>query len=208
MAYKLIIFDFDGTLANSFPLFVEITNQAAEKYHFKRIEAHELDRLRGYDAKRLVKYLGISIWKLPLVAHYMRTQMTQRREQIRIFDGVDRLLRQLTQQGVTVAIVTTNTRAIVDQVLGPELTRYVSYVACDVSMFRKAARFRKICAQSSISPQDTLCVGDEIRDLNAARQAKLAFGAVAWGYTHVESLRAHKPREVFATIDDILAKAS
>ncbi|MFL6293325.1 MAG: hypothetical protein ACJ759_20725 [Thermoanaerobaculia bacterium] len=53
---------------------------------------------------------------------------------------------------------------------------------------------------------DGTCIGDEIRDLEAARAEGIAFGAVTWGYTHPEALRAHGPEEMFSTIDEILLK--
>ena len=43
MKYKLAIFDFDGTLADSFPWFLGIINDVADKYRFRQIEDYEVE---------------------------------------------------------------------------------------------------------------------------------------------------------------------
>jgi phosphoglycolate phosphatase len=82
----------------------------------------------------------------------------------------------------------------------------MTYLECDVSLFGKRARFRKILKQSGVRPNEALCIGDEIRDIEAARQEHIPFGAVAWGYTNIEAFRAHSPAEVFAHVDDIVER--
>ena len=70
-------------------------------------------------------------------------------------------------------------------------------------MFGKAARFRKVLRRSGILPPDAICIGDEIRDLDAARRAGIAFGAVAWGFTRAEALQARGPNVLFSSLDEI-----
>jgi phosphoglycolate phosphatase len=202
--YKLVIFDFDGTLADSFPWFIGIFNEVAEKYKFTKIEKHEVDTLRGYNARMMIQHLGVPFWKMPLIGNHIRGLMARDISQIRLFDGVDRLLRRLSEHGVTLALVTSNSYENVRRVLGPENAALITYYECGASVFGKHTRFRKILRKSGISPGETLCIGDEIRDIEAARKEDLAFGAVAWGFTNVASLQAHAPTEVFTTIDDIV----
>src|SRR4051812_41545066 len=106
MKYKLIIFDFDGTLADTFPWFLQVANTVADRYRFKRIEAHEVETLRGYDGRRMIEHLGIPWWKLPLIANHMRRLPASAGDHVVLFEGTDRLLRQLSQRGVKLAIVT------------------------------------------------------------------------------------------------------
>ena len=72
MKYELVIFDFDGTLADTFPWFLQVVNTLADAHKFKRVEAHEVETLRGYDARMVIKHLGIRWWKMPLVANHLR----------------------------------------------------------------------------------------------------------------------------------------
>lgn len=205
MSYKLIIFDFDGTLADSFPWFVRMVNQVADKYHFRRIEEAEIDRLRGYDARHLIRHLGIPVWKMPLIARYMKRVMAAEIHQIRLFEGIPDLLRELSRRGVLLAMVSSNSVPNIRKVLGPEIADLFRYYECGGSIFGKKAKFEKVLKRSGIPASEALCIGDEIRDLQAARQAQIAFGAVAWGYTTVEALQAQAPTTVFSSLDSITA---
>lgn len=59
MRYRLVIFDFDGTLADSFPWFVRTLNGVADRYRLRRIEPGDLDLPRGRDSREIIAQLGI-----------------------------------------------------------------------------------------------------------------------------------------------------
>jgi phosphoglycolate phosphatase len=204
MKYKLVIFDFDGTLADSFPWFVGIINQVADKYRFKHIADHEIDTLRGYDARKLMKHLGVAWWKMPLIARHVRKLMAEDIHHISLFAGVSDVLKRLADDGVTLAVVSSNSQSNVLRVLGPDNAARISYFGCGVSLFGKQAKFREILSKTGISPRETLCIGDETRDILAAKSENLACGAVTWGFATTEALRAHAPNEVFANVGGIL----
>jgi phosphoglycolate phosphatase len=70
-------------------------------------------------------------------------------------------------------------------------------------MFGKAAKFRRVLKMSGIAAARAICIGDEIRDYEAAREVGLAFGAVSWGYTDPVALSALKPQIVFHSVADL-----
>ncbi len=206
MKYKLVIFDFDGTLADSFPWFIKVVNTMAAKYNFKHIEASELEELRGSSARQLIKQLRIPLWKMPFIARHMRRAMTSDSSEVLPFAGVEEILAQLAQAGLILALVTSNSPINVRQILGDQALRHFKYIECDVSLFGKRKRYQKILNQSGVPPQETLAIGDELRDMEAARQARIPFGAVAWGYTTLTALQAQAPDEVFLQPAEIAAK--
>ena len=197
------MFDFDGTLADSFPWFISVVNTIADTYRFKRVEPHEIETLRGASARQIVQHLGIAWWKLPFIGRSMRRLAAEHVDQIALFDGVDHMLQQLSQAGVTIALVTSNSYANVQRVLGPDNAARITYYECSVSAFGKRARFQRVLKRTGLLPHEALCIGDELRDLEAARKARIPFGAVAWGFTQIEALKAHAPNEVFTRIDEI-----
>ena len=203
MRCKLVIFDFDGTLADTFPWFMRIINDVADRYRFKRIEPHEVELLRGMGATEIMAHLGVPRWKLPLIAGHMRRRKAREIGETRLFVGVEALLARLVDAGVRVAIVSSNSEANVRTVMGPALAAHVTFFECGASVFGKAARFRKVLRRSGILPPDAICIGDEVRDLDAARRAGIAFGAVAWGFTRAEPLQARDPNVLFSSLDEI-----
>lgn len=205
MDYRLVLFDFDGTLADSFTWFSRVVNDAADRFGFRRVEPQDIDMLRGKGAREVIAHLGVPFWKMPAIANYMRARKASDVAAIGLFDGAEGMLRQVREAGRTLAIVSSNSEANVRAILGPETAALVHYYGCGVSVFGKAAQFKKALRHTGIPAAQTLAVGDEIRDIDAARAAGIAFGAVAWGYTLPEALQAHRPQFIFRTMNDITA---
>ena len=206
MTYRLAIFDFDGTLADSFPWFLVVMNRLADDHGFRRIEEHEVETLRGRTARQNFADFGVPAWKLPRIGRDFRLHMARDIARIALFPGVDRLLRGLAERGIRTAVVTSNSTDNVRQVLGPENAALIQHYACGVSIFGKRAKLRGVIRSSGIAAAEAICIGDEVRDLEAAREEGIAFGGVSWGYTHPETLLAHEPEEMFSTVDEILRK--
>jgi len=206
--YKLAIFDFDGTLADSFPWFIGIINDVADKFGFRRVEKDEIETLRGADTRRIVKELKIPAWKMPLVARYMQKKMAQDIAAISLFPGIDQALKELASKGIRLAIVSSNSAENVKIVLGPETAQMIEYYVCGADLFGKSRKFSKVLRQSGISAAETICIGDEIRDLLAAREAKIDCGAVCWGYARADALLPHAPEMVFREVGEISKKLS
>jgi phosphoglycolate phosphatase len=208
MRYKLIIFDFDGTLADSRDWFAGVINQVAARYRFRQVSRAELEMLRGYDNRAIIRYLGVPGWKLPLIANHMRRLVAHEAHAIPLFPGVGDLLDALASRGVALAVVTSNSEENVRRILGPDNAAAITYFACGASLFGKAAKFRQVLRRAGVAPADALCIGDETRDVEAAAAVGLAAGAVTWGYATAESLRACRPTLTFESLDEIAALAN
>ncbi|HEY0526401.1 MAG TPA: HAD hydrolase-like protein [Stellaceae bacterium] len=207
-SYRLVIFDMDGTLADSFPWFASVFNEVAERYRFKRIDAAEREALRALGSREILRYLGVPAWKLPLIARHFRARKTADLHRVTLFDGVDRLLRRLSagngdSGGIVTAIVSSDTEANVRRVLGPENAALIRWYGCSASIFGKPAKIRRVLRRSGVAPADAILIGDEVRDAEAAARTGIAFGAVSWGYAKPEALAAHAPLKLFATHDEI-----
>ncbi len=206
MKYKLVIFDFDGTLANTFPFMLSIMDQVIDKYALKRIDKHEIEMLRGLDARKVMKYMGVPLWKVPGIGKHTLGLLAKESHRLSLFEGVDQLLRTLSDRGIKLAIVTSNSIENVQRILGPENAALIQYYECGVQLFGKQAKLKKVLKQSGALPEEAICIGDEIRDMQAAKKAKIPFGAVAWGFTKVEALMAYAPGEVFTSVGEIAEK--
>ncbi|BAI72184.1 phosphoglycolate phosphatase [Azospirillum sp. B510] len=203
-AYRLAIFDFDGTLADSFPWFVGVLNDVADRHGFNRVRAEELELLRGWDARRIIGHLRVPAWKLPFIATHMRRLMARDIDGIRLFDGVPEMLRLVRERGVTVAIVSSNSEANIRRILGPQAAGLVDHYACGASLFGKAGKFRRMLRVSGVPADRAIGIGDELRDIEAARKAGIACAAVAWGYTRGDALAASQPDRLLTRVDEMV----
>jgi phosphoglycolate phosphatase len=206
LKYRLVIFDSDGTLADTLPWMRSVFNELADEHGFRRVDLKEYERFRDLQGAALLKELGLPIWKLPRVVSAMRGRMAQHTGQLHLFPGIRDVLHRLTASGIQLAIVSSNSRANVERVLGPDNVSLVAHFACGVSMFGKAAKLRQVVRGSAISRAQAIYIGDELRDAEAARKAGMAFGAVAWGQHSAEVLRAQNPAEFFSAVPEIADK--
>ncbi|MER2267690.1 HAD hydrolase-like protein [Methylobacterium oxalidis] len=201
--YRLVVLDFDGTLADSFPWFCSVINGVADRYGFRRIDEEEVEALRALGAREIVKRLRVPLWKLPAISRHMHDLASRDIGAMRLFPGVPEMMIALARRGTGLAVLSSNTEANVRSVLGPDLAGLVGTYACGASLFGKARRLSALIRRCGAAPAEVLSIGDEIRDAEAARAAGCAFGAVAWGYTRVDALARLGPDHLFAVPAEI-----
>lgn len=201
--YRLVIFDFDGTLADTLPWMRSIFNELAEEHGFRQVEAHEEERLRDLHGTALLRELQLPLWKLPRVMGSMRRRMSEHTSRLSLFPGITEVLRRLAQGGIELGIASSNSRENVEQVLGRENALLMRHFSCGISLFGKARKLTQIVRESGVEKVEAIYVGDEIRDAEAAAKAGIAFGAVAWGQHRPEILRKLKPARMFEEVPQI-----
>ncbi len=203
MGYRLVIFDFDGTLADSLPWLHGVFSDLAREFGFRVPAAADLEALRRTPPRDALALLRVSRWKMPFIAARVRRRMSAELHAIRAFAGVEEMLQRLDEAGVVLAVVSSNSRRNIEQVLGPVAAARVAHWACGAGLLGKAALFRRVLARSRIPAAQAICIGDEIRDAQAARAAGVAFGAVGWGYHTLDALLGERPAEVFEQVGDL-----
>lgn len=202
--YRLAIFDFDGTLADSADWVFGIMNDVARRYGFREIGEEERETLRGRPNREVIRALGVPAWKLPLIATHMRDLVRQHADRIPLFPWAPPLLAELSAAGVTLVIASSNDRDSILRILGPETAAHVAAVDGGASLFGKAAKFRRLMREFGAAPSETVAIGDEQRDVEAAAQAGIASIAVTWGFATLPALTAAQPTALAADADELL----
>ncbi len=202
MPYSLVIFDLDGTLADSMPWFLRNVNDVADRFGFRRVADEDIEPLRHASTREILAHLEVPLWKLPVIARHMRRLKSEQAADIALFPGVGTMLRTLSDHGMRLALVSSDTEANARVKLG-ELAELFCWFDCAGSIFGKPAKFRRVLKRAGISAAQTIAIGDETRDIEAARSTGIACGAVTWGYAAPQALRARGPDLVFERIEDI-----
>ncbi len=205
MKYKVAIFDFDGTLANSFPFIMSILDHLADKYHVERIDPDDLPRLRKMPIRDLMQQFHFPMWKLPLMGRNVCKLMLKNIDQITLFEGIDAVIKDLAEIGIILVVVSSNSYENIVRVLGEENAEYFSHFECGSSIFGKKGRFKKVLKKFNVDPSEVISIGDELRDLEASRKMSIPFGAVLWGFTDPEVFKSSEPNHIFHSTGDITA---
>ena len=202
--FDLVILDFDGTLADSWPWLLGALDQTAARFGLHRPSPAEAEALRGQDHKAAFRALGVRPWQVPRIAWHLR-QLAAAAPPPPLFPGIPDLLHGLHAQGVLLAVASSNGAAQIVRTLGPGLSGLLTHVAGDAPLGGKPARFRRILRASAIPAAWAIAIGDELRDIEAARATGIAAAAVGWGYARPALLAAARPDMLFTTPADALA---
>jgi len=200
--YRLAIFDFDGTLADSLPWFRASFHDMVARFNLTPVPAEEMEELRGLTAREIMAWLNVSKWQLPAIVSDMRKRKLAAASEISLFKGVPAMLTDLQRLGIKAAIVSSDSEASVRQVLGPA-TSLITRFDCGAALFGKHWKFRRVARLLRAGPSETICIGDEIRDIEAAKAAGMNSGAVAWGYALPASLQAAGPTYLFNSVEEM-----
>ena len=201
--YELVILDFDGTLADSFHWFASKLNDVARAWGFREVAAGDEARLRQMSADEIFRWLQVPRWKVPWIARDLRRRMARDIHRIELFDGIATMLEELASGEARLAIASSNAADNITTVLGPDLCARIEAFECGVALSGKPARLKRLCRRFAAPADATLYIGDEVRDIAAARRAGIVAGAVTWGYNSEDALRAQGPDLLFRSVDEI-----
>jgi len=200
--YSLAIFDLDGTLVDSFPWFLRTINDVADRFGFRRVRDEDVEGLRHASTREILSRLEVPLWKLPAIARYARRLKGEAASEISLFAGAEAMLRTLADNSVQLALVTSDSEANARAKLGASAALF-QYFDCAASVFGKPAKFRRVISRAGAAPQNVISIGDEVRDIDAARAVGVACGAVSWGYAAPVALQALAPDYMFAQMGEI-----
>ncbi|QMU31372.1 HAD-IA family hydrolase [Adhaeribacter radiodurans] len=190
---KYIVFDFDGTLVDSKSVFISVFNQLARKYKLKTMEADNIDYLRQLSIKERCQYLGLPLYKLPfLSAEFLRLYKNSMKDVI-LIEGIKNLVDQLTQQGYTLAIISSNSKENIQHFLQANQIHTINLIYSSPNIFGKDRVIKKFLKTYRLNPEEVVYVGDEGRDIVACKKNNIKVIWVNWGYDIIEVASKEKP---------------
>ncbi|MDD2496015.1 MAG: HAD-IA family hydrolase [Tissierellia bacterium] len=204
MKYKYVLFDFDGTLADTEEVNFVIYQKLAEKYNLRNITLDELGHIKKMSAKELMEYVELKKRYLPFILKRGKKLLNQDIRNVSlckpdIFDYI----RRIKSLGVNIGIITTNSKTNVKQFLDVHDADFFDFISSS-TMFGKESKIKKIIKKEKLSNKDVLYVGDEIRDIHAAKKAGIDIVSVAWGYNTIESLEKNEPNYLIKEPEELL----
>jgi phosphoglycolate phosphatase len=183
-----IMFDFDGTIADTYVIVFDIMNLCAQKYGYKTISKQDYERFRGMDISSIAHELGISLLRLPLIITTVITKIKKRITLAQPYEGISESLLALKKDGYYLGIITSNSREAVQLFLKKNNLAFFDFIYTVPHFFNKADTIHKALNDLKITAKKALYVGDEKRDIEAAHKNFLKIIAVTWGYNDVSML--------------------
>jgi phosphoglycolate phosphatase len=198
-----ILFDFDGTLADSFSQSLAAYNHLAPRLNLKPAPPEQVADMRKMGAGPLMRALGIPMWKLPRLMIAARAELQNRIQDVQPFPGMADALRDLAAAGTKMAILTSNSRENVATFLARHQLGDFLDIDAGASLFGKGTRLSRLLKDLGCAPACTAYVGDTVPDIRAAREAGIIAVAVAWGYSDRVLLEAENPDALVDRPEDL-----
>lgn len=188
------IFDFDGTIADSMAAFIAVFNTTVRDGGAPLSE-NEIAVLRNLPSRLALKRVGVRWWHIPKLLLKGIPEFHKLIPSLKPFEGLARVLSHLDQRGDKMFIVTSNTEDCVREFLKVnDLESLFSDIKTGSGLFKKAKDIKKIIRENGLVKKETLYIGDETRDIHAARHARVAPVSVTWGFNSKKALAQKKPR--------------
>jgi phosphoglycolate phosphatase len=205
MIYRTLVFDFDGTIADTLGESRLIFNQIAPDYGIRQIEENELDHLRHLSLKQLLDHLDIPKRRVPAIISRGTGLMRGNITRLQMIAGMNEVIIELRKHVHSFGILTSNATANVDLFLRTHgLREQFDFISSTSKLTGKAKHLKAIRKTFSLRPEELLYIGDEIRDIKASQKAGIPVAAVTWGFNSRESLAAEAPDYLFEQPSDFL----
>jgi phosphoglycolate phosphatase-like HAD superfamily hydrolase len=202
--YKYVFFDFDGTLADTEEVNFVIYQKLAEKYNLRNITLDELGHIKKMSAKELMEYVQLKKRYLPFILKRGKKLLNQDIRNVDLCkpDILD-YVRKVKNLGIKIGIITTNSKTNVKSFLDEHNADFFDFIL-SATMFGKESKIKKMIKKGKLDVRDVLYVGDEIRDIHAAKKVGIDIASVGWGYNTIESLIKNEPNYLIMEPEELL----
>jgi phosphoglycolate phosphatase len=202
---KLIVFDFDGTLADVNPVLEIIARQAAEKFHLTDITPERLKKARNMTAEEIIHEFRIPFFMVPAIATYVKYQQKQMVDRIQPVSGIENVLRSLSQKGYNLGIITSNNADTVTDFVKSHTIDLFSFIHSELNLFGKHKALRHLMEDKQIKTYEMVYIGDEVRDIEACQKVGVPIISVTWGFNGKRILKKYKPDYLVDKPEEIIS---
>lgn len=188
-----LIFDFDGTIADTLDAIVRITNRLAPEYGYPQTTPERLRYYQALNTQALLKQSEIPFYRLPFLLRRVRRELGSEVTSILPIAGLPEALRALAAEHQLVIASSNSPQNIQFFLAQHQLSHVFNSIYANVGLLGKARVLKRLLRQLRLDAQATLYIGDETRDIEAARQVGIAIAAVSWGFSSRQALAEQNP---------------
>lgn len=199
--FKNFVFDFDGTIVDSGEA---IYRDIVEAFQIQAPPFHEL---RKYPAQKLISSfeLGVGKLEIPRLILRVRSQYKKYLPDLSLIQGMKDTIHSLNSQGARLFLCTSNSAENVNLFLRMhKLDTAFETVVGTMSLFGKSHGIKKTLKAFKLAHHETIYIGDETRDIEAAKKAGIRCASVSWGFNDRSLLEAYKPDYIFDQAKELL----
>ncbi|MGG0747334.1 HAD-IA family hydrolase [Priestia megaterium] len=189
---KVILFNFNGTIVDTKFLAIDIFNEIASKQEYKKINKEEVPYLSTLSIRERCKVLNVPIHKMPLIGISIKRRYQQYIANLEPVRGISEVLEELKNQGYKLGFLTSNNYNVTNDFLTNNSIEFFDYNHYSFNPFSKSKDISSFLKKYRLKKNEVIYIGDELRDIKAAKKNGLVCIATSWGYDSVNLLnRGH-----------------
>ncbi len=188
-----LLFDFDGTIADSFGLGLEIINKLAPRYNLKPFTDEQVQEFRSIPTHKALKKMKIPFYKLPVLIPVFLHEFKHVLTHLEPFDGIRDCLSALKAAGIPMALLTSNSRDNVVHFLNNHDLNFFEWIEGGSGLFNKQVTIKKQMKKHKLERSNLIYIGDETRDIIAAKKIDIKIISVTWGFHTPVILASYEP---------------
>lgn len=201
--YSTIIFDFDGTIADSYLVTFRIYNKLAKKYKLKQISNSDISLLRTMKPFELLSYFNIPFHLIPFLLFEGRSLFKSYVEDLKPIPRIPAVLKKLKGK-YKLGILTSNNKENVELFLKKYDLEIFSFIHSEKNLFGKDTALTHLIEEHNLEKDKTIYVGDEVRDIQSCQKVDISIISVAWGFNETGILEKHKPSYLIQHPEELL----
>lgn len=201
---KIIIFDFDGTIADSFPPMIKILKKQVKEMGYGDLTDKQIEVLRSMRPLDIIRHFRFPIWKIPKLIQTVRQELFNQIDQINLFPGISELIENLKNKKIKYGILTSNSKKTVEAFLNVNNLNGFDFIESETNIFKKSSHLAFIIKKYFLNKKDVVYVGDEVRDIEACREVEVDIISVTWGYNNKTVLEKNRPTFIVNSPPEIL----
>jgi len=199
-----LIFDFDGTLADTLAFTINAASEINRSLHLLSDEKIDFEKFRSTDTIEFFKDLEIPTYKLLFFLYKYQRKQSREIDKVQVFQGLPEVLKNLKKNGVGLGIATSNSTKNVKLFLKNNNLDTFDFIYSSIDYFHKNRIIERAIKKYGMEKENVIYVGDEIRDIKAAKEAGIKVASVTWGYNFENVLSKYKPDFIINRPEDLL----
>jgi phosphoglycolate phosphatase len=204
---KTIIFDFDGTIADTLETIAILYNKIAHDFNCKPVSFEEKEKFRSMKTHDFLKECNIPVLLLPVLALKIKAELKFEIRKVKAITGIVEALHEIKKAGYSIGVMSSNSVENINIFLKENsIEKLFDFVHSGKNIFGKDKVILRVISKNKLNKKEVIYVGDETRDIEALKRIKVPIIAVSWGFNSHQILEKLNPEGLIDKPNELLPK--
>lgn len=192
---KNLMFDFDGTIADTVTAAHRVFNQLAPLYKYQPVAEGDVEHMRSMSLRDFLRHQSISAWRVAPLTLRARRELKAHLAEVGMRPGLKEALQDIAKSGkYEMGILTSNSQENVQHFLEHnDMEDLFGFIHTSLYAWKKDRRVKKLMKVNGWLPEQSCYIGDTSVDVDAGRKSGVTTIAVSWGFNTHDMLSKVNP---------------